>query len=132
MNRRAGRRRLVPRDRPRAGDFPALLRAARSVYRGWHVARLRDEDPSHTAGGPVGAAGRPGIELRWRPERRPKLNPMGTRRGRGRDVIGADHPYGTPEERVNRLLGHLGSLTPREARHTAGVQAKGCWPRSVS
>jgi hypothetical protein len=69
--------------------------------------------------------------LLWLPKRLPKLNPMDTLWGQGKDVICADHQYDTLEEQVNRFIGYLGSLTPREALHTAGVQAKGFWLRSV-
>jgi hypothetical protein len=51
MNLTTGRRLLLPRERQRAGDFQAFLRAVHSAYRGWHVAMLLDEDPSHTAKG---------------------------------------------------------------------------------
>jgi hypothetical protein len=131
MNLRTGHRLFVPRDRQRAGDFQAFLRAVRSAYRGWQVALLLDEDPSHTAKGSVRLAEHLGIELLWLPKRLPKLNPMDTLWGQGKDVICADHQYETLEEQVNRFVGYLGGLTPREARHTSGVHAKGFWLRSV-
>jgi transposase len=53
MNLRTGHRLFVPRDRQRASDFREFLKAVRSAYRGWQVALLLDEDPSHTAKGSV-------------------------------------------------------------------------------
>jgi hypothetical protein len=51
MNLRTGHRLLLPRERQRAGDFQAFLRVVHGSYRGWHVAMVLDEDPSHTAKG---------------------------------------------------------------------------------
>ena len=127
MNLRTGHRVFVPRERQRAGDFQAFQRAVRSAYRGWHVALLLDEDPSHTAKGSVGLAEQLGIELLWLP----KLNPMDTLWGQGKDVICADHQYESLEEQVNRFIGCLRGLTPREALQTAGIHAKGFWLRSA-
>ena len=131
MNLRTGHRLFLPRERQRAGDFQAFLRIVRAAYRGWRVALLPDEDPSHTAKGSVALAGRLGIELLWLPKRCPKLNPMDTLWGQGKDVIGADAQYETLEEQVNRFVGYLGGLTRREALHTAGVRSNGFWLRSV-
>jgi hypothetical protein len=131
MNLRTGHRLFLPRDRQRAGDFQAFLRAVRAAYRGRRVALLLDEDPSHTAKGSVALAGRLGVELLWLPKRLPKLNPMDTLWGQGKDVVSADHQYDTLDEQVNRFTGYLGSLTGREALHTAGVLSKDFWLRSV-
>lgn len=67
-------------------------------YRGWHVALLLDEDPSHTAKGSVQLADRFDIDLMWLPKRSPQLNPMDTLWGQGKDVISADKQYATIDE----------------------------------
>lgn len=131
MNLRTGRRVLLARDRQRAGDFQAFLRVVRSAYRGWRVVLILDEDPSHTAKGSVALAERFGIELLWLPKRAPKLNPMESLWGQGKDVICADTQYATLDEQVNRFIGYVGSLSGREALHTAGVRSKGFWLRDV-
>jgi hypothetical protein len=131
MNLRTGRRLFLPREHQRAGDFRAFLRVVHHHYRGWHVALLLDEDPSHTAKGSVELARWFGIELLWLPKRSPKLNPMDTLWGRGKDVISADKQYATLDEQVGRFIGYLESLSAGEALHTAGVCSGGFWLRSV-
>src|SRR5438105_82466 len=49
LNLRTGARLFVPREKGRSVDFQAFAAEGRSAYRGWHVAMLLDEDPSHTA-----------------------------------------------------------------------------------
>jgi hypothetical protein len=90
MNLRTGPRLLLPREHQRAADFQAFLRMVRHSYRGWHVAMLLDEDPSHTAKGSVRLADEFGIEFLWRPKRAPQLNPMDTLWGQAKDVVRAD------------------------------------------
>jgi hypothetical protein len=51
LNLTTGRRLFLPREHQRAADFQAFLRLVGSHYRGWYVALLLDEDPSHTARG---------------------------------------------------------------------------------
>jgi hypothetical protein len=131
MNLRTGHRLFLPRERQRAGDFQAFLRVIRAAYRGWRVALLLDEDPSHTAKGSVALAERLGVQLLWLPKRCPKLNPMDTLWGQGKDVVSADVQYETLDEQVNRFVGYLGSLTSRESLRTAGVHSKKFWLRSV-
>jgi hypothetical protein len=131
MNLRTGRRLFLPREHQRAGDFQAFLRVVHHHYRGWHVALLLDEDPSHTAKGSVELACWFGIELLWLPKRSPKLNPMDTLWGQGKDVISADKQYATLDEQVGRFIGYLESLSAWEALHTAGVYSGGFWLRSV-
>jgi len=131
MNLRTGRRLLLPREHQRAGDFQAFLWVVHSAYRGWHVAMLLDEDPSHTAKGSVELADWFDIELLWLPKRSPKLNPMDTLWGQGKDVISADRQYATIDEQVSRFVTYLESLSAREALHTAGVYSKGFWLKSV-
>src|SRR5207302_8678670 len=51
INVHTGMRVLLARERQRAGDFQAFLSLLGGRYRGWEVALLLDEDPSHTAQG---------------------------------------------------------------------------------
>ena len=131
MNLRTGRRLFLPREHQRAADFQAFLRVVHHCYRGWHVALLLDEDPSHTAQGSVQLAAWDGIELLWLPKRCPKLNPMDTLWGQGKDVVSADKQYATIDEQVDRFVGYLEGLSVWEALHTAGVYSKGFWLRSA-
>jgi hypothetical protein len=125
MNLRTGTRLFLPRDKGRSADFQALLGEVRSAYRGWHVALLLDEDPSHTAQASRRALA--GITLLWLPKRSPELNPLDTLWGQGKDVISANKQYEPIEEQVDRFLAHLRSLSNQEALHTSGVLAKNFW-----
>jgi hypothetical protein len=127
MNLRNGRRLFLPRDRQRAADFQAFLRVVHHHYRGWHVALLLDEDPSHTAKGSVALAGGFGIELLWLPKRCPKLNPMDTLWGQAKDVVSADKQYATLNEQVDRFIHYLESLSALQALNTAGVFSEDFW-----
>ena len=129
MNLRSGMRLFVPRPKGRSGDFQAFLAELRSMYRGWHVALLLDEDPCHTAQASARAA--EGMTLLWLPKRAPELNPMDTLWGQGKDIISADKQYATIEEQVHRFLIHLTSLPNHEALHTSGVLSKKFWLRHV-
>jgi hypothetical protein len=131
MNLRTGRRLFLPREHQRAADFQAFLRVVHYYYRGWHVALLLDEDASHTAKGSVQLAGWFDIDLLWLPKRSPKLNPMDTLWGQGKDVVSADKQYADLDDQVGRFIGHLESLSAREALHTAGVFSKSFWLKSV-
>jgi hypothetical protein len=131
MNLTTGRRLFLPRERQRAGDFQAFLRAVHSAYRGWHVAMLLDEDPSHTAKGSVRLAEGFGMDLLWLPKRSPKLNPMDTLWGQGKDVVCADTQYATIDEQVDRFINHLESLSAWDALHTAGVYSRDFWLKSA-
>ena len=111
MNLRTGTRLLVPGQK-RSGDFRAFLEEVRSHYWGWHVALLLDGDPSHTAKASLREA--EGMTLLWLPNRSPKLNPMDTLWGQGKDVISANKQYETIEEQVDRFLDHLHGLTNQE------------------
>jgi len=131
MNLRTGRRLFLPREHQRAADFQAFLRVVHYYYRGWHVALLLDEDSSHTAKGSVELAGWYDIDLIWLPKRSPKLNPMDTLWGQGKDVISADEQYIQIDDQVDRFIAYLESLSAWEALHTAGVFANGFWLKSV-
>src|SRR2546426_393083 len=78
MNLGTGHRLFLPRKHGRAADFEAFLDLIHDSYRGWHVALLLDEDPSHTAGDPMTLAWSYEIDLLWLPKRCPQLNPMDT------------------------------------------------------
>jgi len=129
MNLRTGTRLFVPRHKGRSADFQALLAEVRSAYRGWHVALLLDEDSCHTAKASVAAAG--GMTLLWLPKRSPKLSPMDTLWGQGKDVVSADKQYATIDEQVDRFLCHPRSLSNQEALHTSGVLSANFWLRGA-
>jgi len=129
MNLRTGTRLFLPRQKGRSGDFQAFLAGLRWHYRGWHVALLLDEDPCHTAKASRRAA--EGMTLLWLPNRSPKLNPMETLWGQGKDVVSANKQYATIEEQEDRFLDHLESLTNQEALHTSGVLSKRFWLRGA-
>jgi hypothetical protein len=105
--------------------------SVRNYYRGWHVALLLDEDPSHTAGGSVELADWFEIDLLWLPKRAPKLNPIDTLWGQAKDVVCADKQYATLDEQVGRFVGYLGSLSAQEALRTSGVLSKRFWLKSA-
>jgi hypothetical protein len=92
---------------------------------------LLDEDPSHTAKGSVRLAEGFDIDLLWLPKRCPKLNPMDTLWGQGKDVISAGKQYATIDEQVERFLNHLESLSVWDTLHTAGVYSDDFWLQSV-
>jgi hypothetical protein len=127
MNLRTGHRLLLAREHQRAADFQAFLRVVRSSYRGWHVAMLLDEDPSHTARGSVRLADGFGIELLWLPKRAPQLNPMDTLWGQAKDVVSADKQYATLDEQVERFIGYLECQSPEWTLKTAGVYSDDFW-----
>jgi DDE superfamily endonuclease len=129
MNLWTGARLLVPRPKGRSIDFQALLDAVRWAYWGWHVALLLDEDPCHTAKASLKAA--EGMTLLWLPKRSPELNPMDTLWGQGKDVISVNKQYGSIDEQVERFVGHLSSLSNKEALHTSGVLSEEFWLKRV-
>jgi hypothetical protein len=131
MNLRTGYRLFLPRQRQRAADFQAFLGEVHDRYRGWQVAMLLDEDPSHTAKGSLRLADELGIELLWLPKRAPELNPMDTLWGQGKDIISASKQYASIEEQVDRFLAHLKGLSNQEALHTSGVLSPDFWLRRV-
>ena len=131
MNLRTGHRLFLARERQRAPDFQAFLRLIHEQYRGWPVALLLDEDPSHTAVGSQDWAERHGLGLLWLPKRCPELNPMDTLWGQGKDVISANKQTEAIEDQVDRFIRYLKSLSKQEALHTAGVLSPGFWLRNV-
>jgi transposase len=131
MNLRTGSRFLLARRHQRADDFQWFLRLLHHHYRGWRVALLLDEDPSHTAKGSVELAGWFDVELLWLPKRRPELNPVDTLWGQAKDVVCADEQYASLDEQVGRFIRHLEILPPQDALHTAGVLSEDFWLRDV-
>jgi len=131
MNLVTGSRLFLPREHQRAADFQAFLRVIHHHYRGWYVALLLDEDSSHTAKGSVELAGWFEIELIWLPKRSPKLNPLDTLWGQGKDAISANKQDATIDEQVDRFLRHLEGLSGSEALHTAGVLSRHYWLRKA-
>jgi hypothetical protein len=129
MNLRTGTRLLLPQDRGRAGNFQAFLEEVRRRYRGWHVAMLLDEDPSHTARGSLRAA--EGMTLMWLPKRAPELNPMDSLWGQAKDVVAANEQEATIDDQVDRFLKHLLGMSGREALHTSGVLSDDFWLRAA-
>jgi hypothetical protein len=122
---------LLSREHQRAADFQAFLRVIHYYYRGWHVALVLDEDPSHTAKGSALLADWYDIELLWLPKRSPKLNPMDTLWGQAKDVISADKQYATLDEQVNRFIHYLESLAAWQTLETAGVHSENFWLKPV-
>ena len=120
---------MLPRAKGRGADYQAFVHEVRSAYRGWHVALLLDEDPSHTSKASLAAT--EGMTLLWLPKRSPKLNPMDTLWGQGKDVISANKQYEPIEEQVERFLKYLRGLSNREALHLSGVLSKKFWLRGA-
>lgn len=127
MNLWTGSRLFLARDRQRAGDFQEFLRLIHDHYRGWHVALLLDEDSSHTAHGSVALATQFDIECLWLPKRSPKLNPLETLWGQGKDLLSANKQYATIDDQAERFIGYLSDLSGDEALDTAGVYSGGFW-----
>jgi hypothetical protein len=131
MNLVSGHRLFLVRERQKAVDYQAFLRLVQDRYRGWHVALLQDEDPSHTAAASAALASTFDIEIIPLPKRSPKLNPMDTLWGQGKDIISANKQYAPIDDQVDRFIRHLEGLTPKEALRTAGVLSEAFWLKSV-
>jgi hypothetical protein len=129
MNLRTGSRLFVPRNTGQSPDFQGLLEVVRSHYRGWHVALLLDEDSCHTAKASVEKAA--GMTLMWLPKRSPKLNPMESLWGEGKDVISANKQYLPIEEQVERFLDYLNGLSNPQALKVSGVLSPKFWLRGA-
>jgi hypothetical protein len=131
MNLCTGRRWFLARDHRKAPDFQEFLYLLHERYRGGHVALLLDEDSSHTANASLELAEELSIKLIWLPNRAPKLNPLESLWGDGKDVVSANRQYATINDQVHRFLLYLESLSPCEALHTSGVLSKHYWLRFV-
>lgn len=131
MNLRTGQRLFLARQHQRQHDFQTFLELIHSHYRGWHVALLLDENPSHTAVKSQRLAEELNIELPWLPKRAPELNPMDTLWGQAKDVLSANWQYPNIDDHVTNLIAYLECLTDWEARYTAGLLSQGFWLKFV-
>lgn len=131
INLRSGRRLFMIREHQRSGDFQIFLKALRKQYGKRPIALLLDEDPSHTAKGSVALAQELDITLLWLPKRSPKLNPMDTLWGQGKDLLNANRQYATIEKQAARFVEYLESLPDQEALRMAGVLSGHFWLRSA-
>jgi DDE superfamily endonuclease len=129
INIRTGHRLLMARARQRGEDFRAFLTVIGSHYRGWRVALLLDEDPSHTARASQALAAALGIRLVWLPKRCPELNGMDHLWGHGKDHMCANKQYETIDGAVERFIGYLKGLPNAEALRQAGIVSKDYWLR---
>jgi DDE superfamily endonuclease len=127
MNLGTGHRLFLPQKHQRADDFQEFLHLIHDSYRGWHVALLLDEDPSHTAEDSLTLAWSYDIDLLWLPKRCPELNPMDTLWGQAKDCRSANKQYASIDDQVDRFLDYLQSWSGREALHTAGVLSQDFW-----
>jgi hypothetical protein len=124
MNLRTGKRLFQVRPHQRQHDFQSFLELIHKHYRGWYVALLLDENPSHTAAHSQQLAAERKIELLWLPKRAPELNPMDTLWGQAKDVLSANLQYPTIDAHVANVIEYLECLTDWEARYTSGVLSK--------
>jgi hypothetical protein len=129
LNLRTGARLFIPRPKGRSADYQVFLGEVRRHYRGRHVALLQDEDSCHTAHASLAAAAV--ITLMWLPNRSPKLNPLDTLWGQGKNVVSANKQYATIDEQVERFLDYLRSLSNQEVLHVSGVLSQKFWLRDV-
>ena len=127
INIDTGHRLFLVRKRQQGEDFRAFLPVIRSHYRGWHVALLLDEDPSHTAADSQEMAAELGLRLIWLPKRCPELNGMDHLWGHGKDHVCANRQYAGIDEEVDRFVGFLGGLSNREALRQAGILSEDFW-----
>jgi len=127
INIDTGHRLFLVRERQKGEDFRAFLPIIRSHYRGWHVALLLDEDPSHTAAGSRELAAELGIRLIWLPKRCPELNGMDHLWGHGKDHVCANRQYAGVDEEADRFVEFLGGLSNREALRQAGIRSEDFW-----
>jgi DDE superfamily endonuclease len=129
INIDTGHRLFLARRHQRSEDFRAFLRMIHSHYRGWQVALLLDEDPSHTAGRSRDSAAELGIELIWLPNRCPELNGMDHLWGHGKDHVCANRQYSGIDEEVERFIRYLQGLSNQDALCQAGILSEDFWLR---
>jgi hypothetical protein len=127
INIDTGHRLFLVRQRQKGEDFRAFLPVIRNHYRGWHVALLLDEDPSHIAGDSQDLAAELDIRLIWLPKRCPELNGMDHLWGHGKDHVCANRQYTGIDEEADRFVGFLGGLANREALQQAGILSEDFW-----
>jgi hypothetical protein len=131
MNLRTGKRLFVTRRHQRQRDFQIFLELIHKHYRGWHIALLLDENPSHTAVRSQQLANELNIELLWLPKRAPELNPMDQLWGQAKDIVSANLQYPTIDDQVHTFVEYLESISDWEARYTSGVLSSEFWLKSV-
>jgi DDE superfamily endonuclease len=127
INVATGHRLFLARRRQRGEDFRALLRLARERYASWDLARLVDEDPSHTAADSVDLAGALDVELLWLPKRSPHLNPMDHLWRHGKGVVSANWQYRSVDAHAEAFIRYLAGLSRREALRKAGILSDDFW-----
>ncbi len=131
MNLRTGKRLFLAKHHQRQQDFQDFLQLIYEHYRGWHIALVLDENPSHTAVRSQRLASDLKIELLWLPKRAPELNPMDELWGQGKDIVSANFQYPTIDDHLTTFIEYLECLTDWEARFTAGVLSQDFWMKSV-
>ena len=131
VNITTGHRLFLVRQRQRGEDFRAFLPVMRSPYRGWAVALLRDEDPSHTAGDSQRLAERLRIELIGLPKRCPELKGMDHLWGHGKDHRSANKQYGAIEEQASDFVAYLQGLANQETLRQSGILSEDFWLRGA-
>jgi DDE superfamily endonuclease len=131
MNLRTGHRLFQVHSHHKQQDFHDFLRLIHRHYRGWHVALLLDEDPSHTAHGSQQLAAELNIELLWLPKRCPELNPLDKLWGQAKTVVSANFQRPTIDAHVSDFLEYLTNWTPKEALQLSGVLSKRFWLQSL-
>ena len=129
INILTGHRLFLARKRQKGEDFRAFLLLIRRSYRGWHVALLLDEDPSHTAADSQKLAAVLGIRLIWLPKRCPELNGMDQLWGHGKDHLCANKQYGNIDQEASRFIRYLKGLPDHEALRQAGIVSPDFWLR---
>ena len=131
INLRTGKRLFLVRTNQRQENFQDFLKNIYHHYRGWHIALLLDENPSHTAAQSQRLAGDLDIELLWLPKRAPELNPMDELWGQAKDIVNANLQYPSIDRETEAFLEYLEALTNWEARYTSGILSSHFWLKSV-
>jgi len=131
VNVRTGTRLWLVRHRQKQEDFQAFLKLVCAHYRGWRIALLLDEDPSHTAGRSQQLASDRHVKLLWLPKRSPELNPMDQLWGKAKNVVSANLQYPTIDQHAAAFVDYLESLSPQQLRSAAGILANDFWLNSV-
>ena len=126
-----GHRLFLVRRRQRGEDFRAFGPLIRSPYRGWQVAVLLDEDPSHTAHDSQRLAEQLRIELMWLPQRCPERNGLDHLWGHGQDHRSATKPCGSIDEQASDVVAYLQGLANQDALRQAGIRSENFWLRGV-
>lgn len=118
---------FLARRHQRGEDFRQFLWVVHRHYRGWGVALLLDEDPSHTAHDSLDLAEWLGFEFAWLPKRCPELNAMDHLWGHGKDHVCANRQYRDIDQEVGRFMDYLQSLSNTQALNQAGILSQDFW-----